>query len=76
MKETSEEGAATQFDLSGGSALAQKIWEDMDADTLADRAVIIAGDPKAASTPSRCTKPPASTKSNSSWPPRPSATLR
>ena len=29
----------------GGAALAQKIWEDLDADTLGDRAVIIAGDP-------------------------------
>ncbi len=31
--------------LSGGAALAHKIWEDLDADTLCDRAVIIAGDP-------------------------------
>ena len=33
-------------DLSGGSALAQKIWEEFDADTLAERGVIIAGDPE------------------------------
>ena len=46
VKEVSEEGAATQFDLSGGTGLAQRIWEDMDADTLADRAVIVAGDPQ------------------------------
>ena len=46
VKEVSEEGAATQFDLSGGSALAQRIWEDMDADTLAERGVIVAGDPQ------------------------------
>ena len=46
VKEVTEEGAATQFDLSGGSALAQKIWEEMDSDTLADRGVIVAGDPE------------------------------
>ena len=46
VKEVSEEGAATQFDLSGGTGLAQRIWEDMDADTPADRAVIVAGDPQ------------------------------
>ena len=33
------------FDLSGGSALAQRIWEEFDADTMADRAIIVAGDP-------------------------------
>ncbi len=33
------------LDLSGGAALAHKIWDDLDADTLCDRAVIIAGDP-------------------------------
>ena len=33
------------LDLSGGSALANKIWDQLDADTLADRGVIIAGDP-------------------------------
>ena len=32
-------------DLSGGGALVQRVWEDMDADTLADRGVIVAGDP-------------------------------
>ena len=32
-------------DLSGGTALAQKIWEEFDADTLAERGVIVAGDP-------------------------------
>ncbi|MCH8745778.1 MAG: LLM class flavin-dependent oxidoreductase [Chloroflexi bacterium] len=45
VKESSE-GTATQFDLSGGSALAHKIWEEMDPDTLVDRGVIIAGDPQ------------------------------
>lgn len=39
-------GSATQFDLSGGSAIAHKIWEEFDADTLADRGVIVAGDPE------------------------------
>ena len=38
-------GAAGAVDLSGGTALAQKIWEEFDADTLADRGVIVAGDP-------------------------------
>jgi alkanesulfonate monooxygenase SsuD/methylene tetrahydromethanopterin reductase-like flavin-dependent oxidoreductase (luciferase family) len=33
------------LDLSGGEAIAQQIWNDLDAETLADRAVIIAGDP-------------------------------
>ena len=42
----SADGAATQFDLSGGTALAQKIWEEVDADTLAERGVIVAGDPE------------------------------
>ena len=46
VKEVSEEGAATQFDLSGGSALAHKIWEEVDADTLADRGVTVSGDPE------------------------------
>ena len=45
VKETSE-GVATQFDLSGGTALAQKIWEEMDPQTLVDRGVIVAGDPQ------------------------------
>ena len=34
------------LDLSGGGALVQKVWEQMDADTLADRGVIVAGDPE------------------------------
>ena len=33
------------LDLSGGGAIAHKIWDELDADTLCDRAVIIAGDP-------------------------------
>ncbi len=45
VKESSE-GTATQFDLSGGNALAHKIWEEMDPDTLVDRGVIVAGDPQ------------------------------
>jgi alkanesulfonate monooxygenase SsuD/methylene tetrahydromethanopterin reductase-like flavin-dependent oxidoreductase (luciferase family) len=46
IKELNPEGIATHFDLSGGSALAHKIWEEMDADTLTDRGVIVAGDPE------------------------------
>ena len=38
--------SVTRFDLSGGSALAQRIWEQFDADTMADRAIIVAGDPE------------------------------
>jgi|AP95_1055475.scaffolds.fasta_scaffold00805_12 alkanesulfonate monooxygenase SsuD/methylene tetrahydromethanopterin reductase-like flavin-dependent oxidoreductase (luciferase family) len=37
----------TNLDLSGGSALAQKIWEEFDAATMAERGVIVAGDPEA-----------------------------
>ena len=33
------------LDLSGGGSIAQRLWEDMDADTLCDRGIIIAGDP-------------------------------
>ena len=33
------------LDLSGGGSIAHKVWEELDADTLCDRAVIIAGDP-------------------------------
>ena len=39
-------GGGKGLDLSGGSALAQRIWEEFDADTLADRGVIVAGDPE------------------------------
>ena len=39
------DNAEEVLDLSGGGSIAQKIWEDMDADTLCDRGVIIAGDP-------------------------------
>ena len=38
--------SAHSFDLSGG-ALAQKIWEEFDAETMAERGVIVAGDPDA-----------------------------
>ena len=38
--------ASPAFDLSGGSALAQRIWEEFDADTMAERAIIVAGDPE------------------------------
>ena len=38
-------GSSDGLDLSGGSALAQKIWEEFDAQTLADRGIVVAGDP-------------------------------
>ena len=38
-------GSSDALDLSGGSALAQKIWEEFDAETMANRAIIVAGDP-------------------------------
>ena len=50
VKETSASangGEASSLDLSGGSALAQKIWEEFDADTMAERGIIVAGDPEA-----------------------------
>ena len=39
--------AVANLDLSGGNALAQKIWEEFDAATMAERGVIVAGDPEA-----------------------------
>ena len=36
---------AQALDFSGGEAIAHKAWNDLDADTLSDRAVVIAGDP-------------------------------
>ena len=33
------------MDFSGGSAIAHKVWEGLDADTLCDSGVGIAGDP-------------------------------
>ena len=43
--DAADANAAGAVDLSGGTALAQKIWEEFDADTLAERGVIVAGDP-------------------------------
>ena len=47
--EANVEGAngstSAAFDLSGGSAVAQKIWEEFDASTMAERGIIVAGDP-------------------------------
>jgi len=40
------DGSVTQFDLSGGNALAHRIWEELDAHTLVERAVTVAGDPE------------------------------
>ena len=39
-------GSAPGLDLSGGNALAQRIWEEFDADTMAERGIIVAGDPE------------------------------
>jgi hypothetical protein len=36
----------SSLDLSGGSALAQKVWEEFDAGTMAERGIIVAGDPE------------------------------
>ncbi len=36
----------TKADLSGGAAVAQRAWEDLDADTLVERGVLVAGDPE------------------------------
>ena len=43
--EEDEEEVSDVLDFSGGQAIAHKVWEDLDADTLADRGVVIAGDP-------------------------------
>ena len=41
-----QSGNGSSLDLSGGSALAQKVWEEFDAQTMADRGIIVAGDPE------------------------------
>ena len=43
--EEDDEEVTDVLDFSGGQAIAHKVWEDLDADTLADRGVVIAGDP-------------------------------
>ena len=43
--EGQEEEVEDLLDFSGGEAIAHKAWSDLDADTLSDRAVVIAGDP-------------------------------
>ena len=40
-----EEAADDVLDYSGGAAIAHKVWSDLDAKTLSDRAVVIAGNP-------------------------------
>jgi alkanesulfonate monooxygenase SsuD/methylene tetrahydromethanopterin reductase-like flavin-dependent oxidoreductase (luciferase family) len=46
---TQSEGDEAQvndaLDFSGGEAIAHQAWSDLDADTLSDRGVVIAGDP-------------------------------
>jgi hypothetical protein len=45
-EETEETGEKKEaLDLSGGGALVQQAWRELDADTLVDRGVIVAGDP-------------------------------
>ena len=45
--ENAETGESTEtLDLSGGAALAQQAWKEMDGDTLADRGVTVSGDPE------------------------------
>ncbi len=39
-------GPTSGLDLSGGNALAQRIWEEFDAETMANRGIIVAGDPE------------------------------
>ncbi|MBI3326020.1 MAG: hypothetical protein HYZ81_04855, partial [Nitrospinae bacterium] len=42
-----QQGEAPAVDLSGGSGIiAQAIWNQLDADTLCDRGVLVAGDPE------------------------------
>ena len=43
--ENGDGDAQQELDLSGGAALAQKAWAELDADTLCERGVIVAGDP-------------------------------
>ena len=43
--EKPDEAKEDILDYSGGSAIAHQIWSDLDADTLCDRAVVIAGNP-------------------------------
>ena len=38
-------GTSAAFDPSGGSPVAHKIWEEFDANTMAQRGIIVAGDP-------------------------------
>jgi len=46
-KEGVPQGEAPVVDLSGGSGqIAQAIWNQLDADTLCDRGVLVAGDPQ------------------------------
>ncbi len=40
-----EEKASEALDFSGGAAIVHKVWDELDAETLSDRAVVIAGNP-------------------------------
>ena len=47
IKKEGEEQADVGVDLSGGSAqIAHQVWNQFDADTLADRGVTVSGDPE------------------------------
>ena len=47
IKKENADGNDTGVDLSGGSAqIAQAVWNQFDADTLADRGVTVSGDPE------------------------------
>lgn len=47
IEEDEETGEKREIlDLSGGGALVQQVWRELDADTLVERGVIVAGDPE------------------------------
>jgi len=46
LEDTGEAGSQTGLDLSGGAALIKQAWRELDADTLVERGVIVAGDPE------------------------------
>ena len=58
----SEEQEDEVVDLSGGEAVSYAIWNQLDADTLCDRGVVIGGTRKAASRLSSSTRRRAATK--------------
>ena len=76
IKADGPEGAPA-VDLSGGSGqIAAALWNQIDADTLVERGVLVAGDPESCLPPSPSTRRPAWTSCSSSWPPSPCPTTR